>query len=109
MVAAFDVNQRIVGHNVSGIPVYHISELEKQMRRHNAKIGVLTVPIDNAQEVADKMVVWGIKALWNFTPLRIRVPDNIVVQNTSLYAHLSLMFNRLEGLDSREENKKSML
>ena len=109
VVAAFDVNQRIVGHNVSGIPVYHISELEKLMRRHNAKIGVLTVPIDNAQEVADKMVVWGIKAIWNFTPLRIRVPDNIVVQNTSLYAHLSLMFNRLEGLDSREENKKSML
>ena len=98
VVAAFDVNQRVVGHNISGIPVYHISELEKQMRRHNAKIGVLTVPIDSAQEVADKMVVWGVKAIWNFTPLRIRVPENIVVQNTSLYAHLSLMFNRLEGL-----------
>ena len=49
----------------------------------------------NAQEAADKMVVWGIKAIWNFTPLRIRVPDDIVVQNTSLYAHLALMFNRL--------------
>jgi redox-sensing transcriptional repressor len=48
-------------------------------------------------------VVWGIKAIWNFTPLRIRVPDNIVVQNTSLYAHLSLMFNRLEELEATEE------
>lgn len=105
VVAAFDVNHRIVGHTVSGIPVYHISELEKQMRRHRAKIGVLTVPIDNAQEVADKMVVWGIKAIWNFTPLRIRVPSNIVVQNTSLYAHLSLMFNRLDALQSEDENK----
>lgn len=103
VVAAFDVNQRVVGHNVSGIPVYHISELEKQMRRHNVKIGVLTVPIDSAQEVADKMVVWGVKAIWNFTPLRIRVPENIVVQNTSLYAHLSLMFNRLEGLDASDD------
>ncbi len=106
VVAAFDVNPKVVGHNVSGIPVYHISELEKQMRRHNAKIGVLTVPIDSAQEVADKMVVWGVKAIWNFTPLRIRVPDNIVVQNTSLYAHLSLMFNRLEGLDNPCEAKR---
>lgn len=103
VVAAFDVNQRVVGHNVSGIPVYHISELEKLMRRHNVKIGVLTVPIDSAQEVADKMVVWGVKAIWNFTPLRIRVPENIVVQNTSLYAHLSLMFNRLEGLDASDD------
>lgn len=103
VVAAFDVNQRVVGHNISGIPVYHISELEKQMRRHNAKIGVLTVPIESAQEVADKMVVWGVKAIWNFTPLRIRVPENIVVQNTSLYAHLSLMFNRLEGLAASDD------
>ena len=97
VVAAFDTNPRIVGHSIAGIPVYHINELEAKMRRHQVKIGILTVPIDNAQEVADKMVVWGIKAIWNFTPLRIRVPENIVVQNTSLYAHLSLMFNRLNG------------
>ena len=51
------------------------------------------------------MVVWGIKAIWNFPPLRIRVPENIVVQNTSLYAHLSLMFNRLNGSDTIVEEK----
>ena len=48
-----------------------------------------------AQEITDKMVDGGIKAVWNFTPFRIRVPENIVVQNTSLYAHLAVMFNRL--------------
>ena len=106
IVAAFDNNQKIVGHSISGIPVYHISDLEKIMRRHNVKIGILTVPINNAQEVADRMVVWGIKAIWNFTPLRIRVPDDIVVQNTSLYAHLSLMFNRLDGSVAPEEKEK---
>ena len=56
---------------------------------------VLTVPINIAQEITDKMVDGGIKAVWNFTPFRIRVPENIVVQNTSLYAHLAVMFNRL--------------
>ncbi len=100
IVAAFDTSPRVVGHNIAGIPVFHINELEAKMKRYNVKIGILTVPIDRAQEVADKMVVWGVKAIWNFTPLRIRVPENIVVQNTSLYAHLSLMFNRLEGLDA---------
>lgn len=104
VVAAFDSNPKVVGHGVSGIPVYHISELGTKMRRHKVKIGILTVPIDSAQEVADKMVAWGIKAIWNFTPLRIRVPDDIVVQNTSLYAHLSLMFNRLDGLDVKEND-----
>lgn len=98
VVAAFDTNPKLVGHSVSGIPVHHINEIGAKIRHYKVKIGILTVPIDNAQEVADKMVAWGIKAIWNFTPLRIRVPDDIVVQNTSLYAHLSLMFNRLDGL-----------
>ena len=97
LVAAFDVNENVVERSVAGIPVYHISELGRMMECGGVKIGVLTVPIYNAQEVADEMVRCGIKAIWNFTPLRIRVPDDIVVQNTSLYAHLSLMFNRLDG------------
>lgn len=102
IVAAFDTNPKLVGHSVAGIPVCHINDLEKEMRCHKVKIGILTVPIHNAQEVADRMVVWGIKAIWNFTPLRIRVPDDIVVQNTSLYAHLSLMFNRLDSIDEAD-------
>ena len=79
VVAAFDTNPRVVGHSIAGIPVFHINELEAKIKRYNVRIGILTVPIDRAQEVADKMVVWGIKAIWNFTPLRIRVPEDIVV------------------------------
>ena len=56
---------------------------------------MLTVPINIAQQVTDTMVSGGIKAVWNFTPYRICVPSGIVVQNTSLYAHLALIFNRL--------------
>ncbi|MGL5261957.1 MAG: redox-sensing transcriptional repressor Rex, partial [Bacteroides sp.] len=43
----------------------------------------------------DYMIACGIEAIWNFTPFRIKVPEHIVVQNTSLYAHLAVMFNRL--------------
>ena len=75
IVAAFDVNPELVGKDLN--------------------IGVLTVHINIAQEITNKMVDGGIKAVWNFTPFRIRVPENIVVQNTSLYAHLAVMFNRL--------------
>jgi redox-sensing transcriptional repressor len=44
------------------------------------------------------MVKGGIKAIWNFTPYRIVVPDNVIVQNTSIYAHLAVMYNRLNAL-----------
>jgi redox-sensing transcriptional repressor len=62
-----------------------------------AEIGVLTVPPGAAQEVSEYMIRGGVKAIWNFTPFRIRVPEGIVLQNTSLYAHLAVMFNRLNG------------
>lgn len=95
IVGAFDVKPELVGREVNGIPVYHSDEFEEKMKMCGVNIGVLTVPINIAQEITDKMVAGGIKAVWNFTPFRIRVPEYIVVQNTSLYAHLALMFNRL--------------
>ena len=95
IVAAFDVNPELVGKDLNGIPIFHSDDFEAKMKEYDVNIGVLTVPINIAQEITDKMVDGGIKAVWNFTPFRIRVPENIVVQNTSLYAHLSVMFNRL--------------
>lgn len=95
IVAAFDVNPELVGKDLSGIPIFHSDDFEAKMKEYDVNIGVLTVPINIAQEITNKMVDGGIKAVWNFTPFRIRVPENIVVQNTSLYAHLAVMFNRL--------------
>ena len=95
IVAAFDVNPELVGKDLNGIPIFHSDDFEAKMKEYDVNIGVLTVPINIAQEITDKMVDGGIKAVWNFTPFRIRVPENIVVQNTSLYAHLAVMFNRL--------------
>ncbi|MBO5251797.1 MAG: redox-sensing transcriptional repressor Rex [Bacteroidaceae bacterium] len=95
IVGAFDVNPELVGTEINGIPIFHSDEFEKKMSEAQVNIGVLTVPINIAQEITDKMVAGGIKAVWNFTPFRIRVPEQIVVQNTSLYAHLAVMFNRL--------------
>ena len=95
IVAAFDVNPELVGKDLNGIPIFHSDDFEAKMKEYDVNIGVLTVPINIAQEITNKMVDGGIKAVWNFTPFRIRVPENTVVQNTSLYAHLAVMFNRL--------------
>lgn len=95
IVAAFDVKPELVGTKINGIPIYHSNDFPKLMKEYHVNIGILTVPIEIAQGITDTMVKGGIKAVWNFTPFRIRVPENIVVQNTSLYAHLAVMFNRL--------------
>ena len=101
IVAAFDVNPRLVGTFVNGIPIFHTDEFAQKRQEYGVRIGVLTVPIEIAQSITDKMVAGGIRAVWNFTPFRIRVPEDIVVQNTSLYAHLAVMFNRLNSNEIR--------
>lgn len=96
IVAAFDINPTLIGTSINGIPIYHPDDFPMKMKEYGeVRIGVLTVPINIAQEVTDQMVSGGIQAVWNFTPYRICVSNDIVVQNTSLYAHLALMFNRL--------------
>ena len=95
IVAACDVNPNLIGTHINGMPIFHSAEFVNKMKEYDVHIGVLTVPIEIAQQITDTMIAGGIKAVWNFTPFRIRVPENIVVQNTSLYAHLAVMFNRL--------------
>jgi len=100
IIAGFDIRDDLADKRVNGIPVFHISEFPAKQKEYNATIGIITVPVENAQEVTDMVIAGGIKALWNFTPFRIRVPEHIVVQNTSMYAHLAVMYNRLNSLNS---------
>ncbi|MDR1336712.1 MAG: redox-sensing transcriptional repressor Rex [Tannerella sp.] len=95
IVAGFDIRRKVIGAAVAGIPVFHMNDFQEKQTLYGATVGIITVPVGEAQRVADCILTGGIRALWNFTPFRIRVPDGVVVQNTSIYAHLAVMFNRL--------------
>ena len=103
IVAGFDVKFELAGTSINRIPIHHIERFASLQKQTGVNIGILTVPVDKAQETADIMIDGGIQAIWNFTPFRIRVPESIIVQNTSIYAHLAVMFNRLNELS--ESNK----
>ncbi len=100
IVAGFDINEKIIGKQINDIPIYHSNELVEINKKLRADIGILTVPVEEAQSAVELMIESGIKAVWNFTPYRVCVPENIVLQNTSLYAHLAVMFNRLKEINS---------
>ena len=97
IIAGFDVNASVVSKQINNITVFHSNEFIGRNESIKAEIGILTVPPGNAQDVSDYMIRGGIKGIWNFTPFRIRVPEGVVLQNTSLYAHLAVMFNRLKS------------
>ncbi|MGQ1785121.1 MULTISPECIES: redox-sensing transcriptional repressor Rex [unclassified Saccharicrinis] len=100
IVAAFDIDPKIIGRKIEGVPIYHVDEFQN-MQDKNVEVGILTVPAEFAQSVAQTMAEGGIKGIWNFTPIRIRLEENVVIQDTSLYAHLAVMFNRMQSIDPK--------
>ncbi len=93
IVAGFDIEAK---PSIADIPVYDIKQLVDKVEELNLQIGILTVPHGVAQEVADRAVDAGINAIWNFTPHRLNPRKGVVIQDTSLYSHLAVMYNRLE-------------
>lgn len=100
IVAGFDTDSSLAGKIIDGVEIYPMSRLEELRPSLDAEIAVIAVPVENAQNAADHAVAAGIKALWNFTPFRLRTRDDIVIQNTSFYSHLAVMYNRLANLHS---------
>ncbi len=97
IVAGFDIDNKKVGNMVGDVPIYHIDSLATVMESNPATIGILTVPADCAQDTADMAIGEGIRSIWNFTPYRVKVAEGIVMSNTSIYAHLALIYNRLNA------------
>lgn len=98
IVAGFDVDPAVVGTDICGVRVYHMDRLREIARRRDVSIATVTVPVEYAQQVADTIMDAGIRGIWNFTPCRIRVRPGYVVQNTSIYSHLAVMYNRLNSV-----------
>ena len=96
IVAGFDVRGDVIGQRMGGVPIYNISELPEWQRKHGVSIAILTVPVERAQEVADLAIASGMTALWNFTPCRIKTPEGVAIANTSIYAHLAIIYNRMQ-------------
>lgn len=97
IVAGFDINPRLIGKSINGVPIYDIAQLAEQQLNYQASIAILAVPVELAQSVTNQIIDAGLKAIWNFTPSRIKADKHIVVQNTSIYAHLALMYNRMSA------------
>lgn len=100
IVAAFDTDKKKIGHEIAGVPVFDLEKFRDLAGRIHISIGIITTPPSAAQNIADLMVGWGIKAIWNFAPVSLIVPDHIIVQDTHIYANLAVILNRLHNSES---------
>lgn len=82
--ALFDINPRLVGISIRGIPILDIDQIENFLSKYEVHIAAICTPKKTAQEIVDKLVECGVKGIWNFAPVDVDVPDDVVVENVHL-------------------------
>jgi len=103
-VAAFDSNQQKINTEANP-PVLPIEDLEEFIKKNDIKLGVIAVPDQAAQLIADTMVKSGIKGILNFAPIRLRIPEEIVINNVNLVAELESVIYFVNAI-SKAKNKR---
>jgi redox-sensing transcriptional repressor len=94
IISAFDVDEKKVGQMiVPGVTIQKLDEIEDRIKKNHIEIAILTVPVNAAQEVTDKLINCGIKGILNFTPTSISTPEDVSVEDVDFVISLkSLTF-----------------
>lgn len=95
VTAAFDKDPRIIGEEINGILVRDITELDDFLKDNPAEIGVITTPAAAAQDITDRMVAAGIEGIWNFAPVSLAVPPEVIVEHVHLGESLLVLSLKL--------------
>lgn len=95
IVAAFDRNEALQGLTIHDKPIFPLHKIANLCDRMKIRIGIITVPAEQAQLVCDQLVAGGILAIWNFSAANLKVPDNVLVRNEDLAASLAILSRQL--------------
>jgi redox-sensing transcriptional repressor len=87
-VALFDSDAGVIGKRVEGLPVQGADQIGKVVARSGAKLGLITVPAEAAQAVADTLVEAGIRGILNFAPTVLRLPSGVSLVSVNLAVQL---------------------
>ena len=101
--AAFDVDKNKIGTSIRSCPVYSLDDLEKFVEQNQIVIGIITVPQSVAQLVTDKMVKAGIRAIWNYSPVRLSVPSNVVCETVQLSSSFAVLSSKVKSMLAEEK------
>ncbi|NLW12612.1 MAG: redox-sensing transcriptional repressor Rex [Clostridiaceae bacterium] len=98
IVAAFDNEVGTTGDVINGCRIRPVSEMEEFCKRLRIHIGIITVPAQSAQAACDNLLASGILAIWNFAPVHLNAPENVLVQNENMAASLAMLSRKLKEM-----------
>lgn len=89
LAAVFDIDPAKIGQVIGGVEIAGLDRLEDIVHASNIHIGVITVPAQSAQDVANRLVTAGVRGIWNFAPIKLNVPENVRLVSEDLSVGLS--------------------
>ncbi len=95
IIAAFDKDPRKIKSHIFGREILPLISLPKVARKTPARIGIVTVPADQAQAAVNQLVAAGVKAIWNFAPAPIHIPAGVILENARLTRSLAILTSNL--------------
>lgn len=104
--ALFDVSPKLVGTSIRGIPILHLDRLAEVCKREQVALGIVAVPAEEAQAVADRLVAAGVRAILNVAPVNLTLPAGVALRNVDIAVELRLLSYMLiaEGGDSPSDH-----
>jgi redox-sensing transcriptional repressor len=102
--AAFDTDPEKVNRVINGCRCYPISELENVIRAENIKIGIISVPASEAQNIAELLIGAGVNGILNFAPTRLNLPPNVYVEDNDITMSLEIVAYHSRNIDMKKEN-----
>jgi redox-sensing transcriptional repressor len=102
IAAAFDSSPELIGTTVGGRQVLHVDKLTDLAQRMHPHIGIITVPAEAAQAIAELMYFGGIRAIWNFAPVTLSMPDEVIVENVYLSSSLAVLTSKMRKMAQRK-------
>ena len=103
----FDVNPGLEGKSIRGIEIRPARELESFIKETPVHIAALTIPKANAPQVAADLARWGVRAIWNFVPVDLSLPKEVMVENVHLTESLMRLSYKLRARDEAEARSKA--
>lgn len=100
--AMFDINPRLVGISIGDIKIMDIDDMGEFIENTDINVGIICTPKEGAQSVAERLTGEGIKAIWNFAPTDLEVPENVIVENVQLSESLMVLAYLMNERDRME-------
>ncbi len=94
IVAGFDVDESIIGNEIHGKKIFPIEKMKNICERLHINVGIICVPSESAQNVAERMIDSGIEAIWNFAPAALEIPNDIALHQEDMAASLTILLKK---------------